>query len=419
MGVDQVTVQPVVLVVRRALELTGGNDRVDQVAVAVRVAVDLQHVRELVEPADLLHLLEGLRDHGGVGQTDARNGVGLRRQLLRSELRGGVVGLDFRVRDAVRLTRVLDIAFDVRTLQALLVRVDLEVLDDRRIGHTHDQAGQQEQSEGRHRDQRVLEDDVGEEEDRADHRDDGEDRHRGLHRVHVRVGSTERVPAVGEHQSVAVQPVGPCAQQHEEAQQDREVHPGGGGGALTGIVLQPHAAVQVVHDDGGDERQDDGRVQVAEQDPQERVGEREERDVHPELGVGHPEVDAVHELQVGPPVTACGSTGQERQGTDRDPEEELAVRVDGLAVAVQALLFQAHGTDTGPGPVGEVDTRADDDRHDERCYGEQQDSGPQLGQEDRGVADGVEPLVVGPKVRGEHQPRDDDDHGRRDWREQP
>src|SRR5690606_17762710 len=37
----------------------------------------------------------------------------------------------------------------------------------------------------------------------------------------------------------------------------------------------------------------------------------------------------------------------------------------------------------------------------------------------RGVADRVEPPVLGPEIRGEHDARDDDDHGRADPREQP
>src|SRR5699024_8333399 len=46
-GVDQVSVQPVVLVVRGALQLADGDDRVGQVTFTVLVAVDLQHVRVL------------------------------------------------------------------------------------------------------------------------------------------------------------------------------------------------------------------------------------------------------------------------------------------------------------------------------------------------------------------------------------
>src|SRR5699024_970007 len=102
-GVDQVSVQPVVLVVRGALQLADGDDRVGQVTFTVLVAVDLQHVRELVEATDLLHLLERLGDDGRVDKTHTRDGVGLGRKFLAGQLGGRVVGLYLGVRDVVRL----------------------------------------------------------------------------------------------------------------------------------------------------------------------------------------------------------------------------------------------------------------------------------------------------------------------------
>ena len=419
MGVDQVSVQPVVLVVRGALQLADGDDRVGQVTFTVLVAVDLQHVRELVEATDLLHLLERLGDDGRVDKAHTRDGVGLGSQFLTGQLGGRVIGLYLGVRDVVRLACAVDVALDVRALVALLVRIDLESLNDLGVGHTDEHGRQQQQPEAGHRDHDVLEVDVGEEQNRTDDRDDGEDHQGGLDRVHIRVGSTEGVAAIGKDQAVTVQPVGARTQEHEQAQEHGQVHPCGGGGALSGVVLQAYPAVQVVHDHRGDERQDHGHVHVAEQGLDERQCEREEADVHTELGVVGPEVLSVHELQVDLPVTTRSGSGQQGQDADDEPEEQLAVRVDGLPVAIQPLLFQAHRSNHRFGPVGEENAGADDDGHHQRRDGEQQDPCPQLGQEDRGEADGVEPHVVGDKVCGERQSHDDDDHGRRDWREQP
>src|SRR5690606_17651124 len=58
-GVDGVPGQPVVLALRRPVQLAGGDDGVDGVAVGVLVPVHVEYVGELVEAADLLHLLEG------------------------------------------------------------------------------------------------------------------------------------------------------------------------------------------------------------------------------------------------------------------------------------------------------------------------------------------------------------------------
>src|SRR5699024_289344 len=150
-GVDQVSVQPVVLVVRGALQFADGDDRVGQVTFTVLVAVDLHHVRELVEATDLLHLLERLGDDGRVAKAHTRDGVGLGRKFLAGQLGGRVVGLYLGVRDVVRLACAVDVALDVRALVALFVRVDLEALNDLGVGHTHEHSRQQQQPEAGHR----------------------------------------------------------------------------------------------------------------------------------------------------------------------------------------------------------------------------------------------------------------------------
>src|SRR5699024_9975250 len=239
---------------------------------------------------------------------------------LAGQLGGRVVGLYLGVGDVVRLAFAVYFELDVRALVALLVRVDLEALIALVGRHYHDHDLQQQKLEACPHTHGILKVDVGEEQNRTDDRDDGEDHQGGLDRVHIRVGSTEGVAAIGKDQAVTVQPVGARTQEHEQAQEHGQVHPCGGGGALSGVVLQAYPAVQVVHDHRGDERQDHGHVHVAEQGLDERQCEREEADVHTELGVVGPEVLSVHELQVDLPVTTRSGSGQQGQDADDEPE---------------------------------------------------------------------------------------------------
>jgi hypothetical protein len=83
------------------------------------------------------------------------------------------------------------------------------------------------------------------------------------------------------------------------------VGPGGLGRALA-APLQPQPAVQVVHQRGGQQREQDGREHEAEHHADERVVEDEERYVQLELLILDPERGAVGEKQPGAPVAGGG-----------------------------------------------------------------------------------------------------------------
>ncbi len=167
----------------------------------------------------------------------------------------------------------------------------------------------------------VAPDDVGEEQAGADQRDDRQDRAARQHRVDVGVRQAGEAGLVhlvlADGQAVAVQPVGDRLEQHEDAQQHRQVHPGRGRGALAEERLQPQPAVQVVGDRGGDQAHDHHGEREAEHEPVPGQVEGEERDVLAELRVllaeGHP----VAPQQEGAPLPRRGRAADQTDAASR------------------------------------------------------------------------------------------------------
>ena len=162
------------------------------------VAVDVQVGREVVVGTDLLELLVRRADTiVGSMQPDARPWCRSRPAA------GSAVGLGrgrssrctLTLVDAVRRARRLDVALDVRRLLGPLVRLDLELLDDRRVDAADERcADSTSRPTPTPGSSQVRRHDVGEEQQRADHRDDREDRLGRQHGVDVGVGAARCSP---------------------------------------------------------------------------------------------------------------------------------------------------------------------------------------------------------------------------------
>ena len=284
--VDQVRVDPVGLAGRRAVHVPHADYLVLRNGRAgLRVPVHGQHAGELVVALDLLELLEGLRHHGRVHQPDVGQVADQPAEVCCGQAGAGLVGLAPDVADAVRQAGVLDLPADVRALLDLLVRLDHELLDDRRVHAADQHRGQHQQAEADGGQQRIAADRAGEEENRAQH---GDDRQDGLGRkdrvdIGIRSAGADH-SALGEVDAVPVHEVGGRLEQDEHADQHKQVSPGRRCRALA-LHLRPHCPVQVVHDHRHDQRDQHRGEQVGQHHPQERVDEHEERQVQVELRV--------------------------------------------------------------------------------------------------------------------------------------
>ncbi len=407
-GVAEVVVDPVVLRDAVEVQLTQTDDGVLVLAV-LAVPVDVQVGREPVVVPDLLELLEGRRDHVRVHDADARRAVDLVPQL-------GLVGRaalprvlgDLGVVDAVRLTRRLEVLLDVGRFLGLLVRLDLELLDDRRVQTADEDRREHHQTEADDGQLPGAPPQGGEEQQGADDRDAEQDR---LGRqIGVGVDVPEARPVVGgleiaglHGQAVPVEPVGDRLQRHKDPEQDRQVPGGGRGGARSGAGdAQP--AVEVVGERGGDHGEDRGREAEAQQEAVPGQVEGVEGDVQVELGVLLVEGHAVDPHQPGPPLPRRGGTGdQPDQRGDRE-QQPLLVRRDAHAVAVEALLLHRHGAQRRPQPVRQPDVEADREGHQQAEDEEQADLRPQGRGEDGRVVHRAVPEPVRPEAR-EHGER--------------
>ncbi len=410
--VTEVVVDPVLLRDAREVDLAQTDDRVLVLAV-LGVAVDIQVGRERVVVPDLLELLERRRDDVRVHDPDARRGVDViaERGLVLRLARAGVVG-DLGAVDAVGLARRLEVLLDVRRFLGLLVRLDLELLHDRRVQAADEDRGEHHQTEADHGQLPGAPPQGGEEQQRADDGDAEQDR---LGRqVGVGVDVPQARPVVGRpevaglhRESVPVEPVGDRLQGDEDADEHRQV-PGGrrrGAGAGAGDA-QP--AVQVVGERGGDHGEDRGGEAEAEQEPVPGQVEGVEGDVQLELRVLLAEGHAVDPHQPRPPLAGRGGAGdQSDQG--RDPEQQpLLVGRDAHPVAVEVLLLHRHGAQRWPQPVRQPDVDADREGHEQAEDEEETDLGPQGRGEDRGVLHRPVPEPVRPKAR-EHGERHAED----------
>ena len=153
-----------------------------------------------------------------------------------------------------------DVAGDIRLLQLVLGRVDLDRLDDGRVDGPHDDGHEGPESDAEDRQGPAAPTDVDEEDDGGQERDpdeQGESRHPG---VDVGVGRPLDVAVLGEVEVVTGEVVAEGLDQGHAGQEDRDVDLHLGGHARR-ARLDPDAAVQVVGDDddhGHDHQGDEG-----------------------------------------------------------------------------------------------------------------------------------------------------------------
>ncbi len=327
-GVDEVLVDPVGLVAGelRRVELAGADDVVLRLAVD-GVAVDVELVVEAVVVEDPLPLVERRSEDVGVEQPGIGDRAGVVLDLLlfdRSDVGRGVVRAVVDLGDPVRRPGRLDVALDVRLFLLVRVGLDLELLDDRRVGAADQHAGEHQQDERDGREGEVAEEHVGEERDRADQRHRQQNRLGRQHGVDVGVGRPGDPAAVGEHQAVAVEVVGKHLEHDQPAQQDREVGPRRRSG-LVPRRLDPQSAEEVVHDHRGDQRQQERDEEVAEDEALERIGEGVVGQVLVELRILDAERRAVLPEQPRLPPALCREAGEEGED-DAYGDDDLSRR---------------------------------------------------------------------------------------------
>nr|WP_244890397.1 hypothetical protein [Streptomyces cyaneofuscatus] len=411
MGVREVVVDPVPLGQALDVQLTQTDDGVLLLAVLALVAVDVQRLGELVVVPALLELLEGRGDDVGVHHAVAGGRVGGGPQLG-VVARGGLarVVLHHRVVDVVRIACRVDVLLDEGRFLGLLVRLDLELLHDRRVEPADQDRREHHQAEADDRQLPGAAPQRREEQHGTDRRDEEQD---GLRReIGVRVDEPQAGPVVrglevtGLHrEAVPVEPVGHGLQGDEDAEQHREMTGGRGGGAGAGAGdAQP--AVQIVGQGGGDQREHGRREAEAQQEAVPRQVEGVEGDVQLELGVLRAERHPVDVHQPGAPLAGGGCSGDQSDERGDGEQHPLLEGGDAHPVAVQALLFQRHRAQRRPQPVREPDVHADGQGHQQPEDEEQSDLGPQGGGEDGGIRDRPVPEPVRPEP-GEH----DEGHG--------
>ena len=254
-----------------------------------RVPIDVEIV-ELVEAADPLHSLE-------CGQHDVRVEQPHVRQ--RRIIVGGSAALDvLRQREVGRVDLVeaergsgrLDVARDVRQLLRRLGRLDLEALDERRVGRAGDHRDERPEPDGDHGEHPTAAPDVDDQEHGGAERDEDQQIDRRELRFDVRVPRAVHEPSGREREPVPLQVVRRALEQGERGEQHRQVRLDLGRHALTGR-LHPDAAVQVVGDRGDDDDDQHCGEQPVHDEPQERELEHVEADVGVEERILLTEVD--------------------------------------------------------------------------------------------------------------------------------
>ena len=189
----------------------------------------------------------------------------------------------------------------------------------------------------------------------AHQRRDREDRLGRQHGLVVGVGDAGEQRALLGRQRVAVEPVRRRPGERDERAEDAEVHVGGAGGGPAAGQLQ--AAVDVVGEGRGDERQDEHHRHEADDEAQPRQGEDEEADVEAELRVLDAERLAVGPQQEGAPGAHRPGAGEQAEHDRDDPHGEAAQRLDGLAVLLEHLLGGRDRDVQRAGAVGDDQAR--------------------------------------------------------------
>ena len=404
--VDQVGVDPVALALGRPAHPADRDHQVlrDLAAAGQHVTVYRQLGGELVEALDLLELLERLRYHRRVHQPQAVQAHHLARELAGLDAGGAGIGDHLYAIDVVGEPGALDLPGDELGLLGQLVGLHHELLDDRRVDPADEDGRQDQQAEPDGGQHRAAAGRAGEEQHGAQDRDHREHRLGRQDRVDVGVGRPGgHRAALGEVDAVAIEPVGDALEQDERPHQDEQLRLGAGG-RPDPPALQPQPAVERVHHHRHRQRQQDRGEQIAEHQPDERVGEDEERDVQLELRVLLAERDLVGEQQPGPPGTRRAEAGDESHQGEHDPEQQPPVRVHGQPVGLDAGTLRRDRPVGRPEPEGDDGVDAGHQGHEDPADEEERPPRPVGDAEHRLVMHRAVPQEIGP------HPGDDDEH---------
>ncbi|MEI2713861.1 MAG: hypothetical protein V9G04_11395 [Nocardioides sp.] len=223
-GVDGVQVGPVAaaLVEPGLVELAYAQRQRAHPAVQ-QISVDVEDRSDRVVRPDLLLLLEAALDEQRIHDRQrGRLGGDIAIARILGDL-AGILGR-FDGVDAVRQPGRLHVARDVGRFLVAGRRVDRELLQQPRPDQAEQHRGDEHQRQTGGGQTPGALPDVGEEQQRTDHRDPREDLASGHHRVLVGVvHPRDQRTARAEH-VVAAQPIVDALQQHEDAEQHRQLH---------------------------------------------------------------------------------------------------------------------------------------------------------------------------------------------------
>ena len=251
MGVNGVVIDPRALPVLQTLlaQLANRNHRIAGFArhpVAVNVELGVERVVLLV----LLTLLEGRRDEVRIQQADRGRRLGIIHELARLGSGLGVVGGGLHIAQAVSTQSGLDVAVDVLGLLALGVGIHDELLNDHRVGDTHDQ--RRDDHDGHTRDRQPPRTCArrGDEQHRHRNADGGQDRLSRNGGVDIGVTGAVELRIRGVQRGVAAEPVARTVKHGEQGEENGQVKTRGP--REVGLAGHRDSAVQVVDDDTGD-----------------------------------------------------------------------------------------------------------------------------------------------------------------------
>ena len=323
--------------------------------------------------------------------------------------------LDLHVVEVIRGPGGRDVALYVGRFERGLGRGHLERLEEGRVDHTDHEGHEGPDAHGEDGQRPSLAPDVEEQDGGGEDRDDDEQGLRRQAGVHVGVPGAVDIAVVRVHQTPPLQDVAGRLGQRDERQEHREV----------GLDRRAHAgdaplgqdpAVEVVEDDGDDERDDQDGQRPVDDEVHERELEDVEADVLVELRILDPEVAAMAKEDPVLPFADRARGRDERHDERQGDVEASGVGPHDLLVAADDLVL-LHGAEVVAGQAV-----ADDqvDPHDDEEDGAEDPEEPELDHQQGGehvvVPHRGEPEAVGVDVgqgpQGGQQDDQDDDGAR-------
>src|ERR1019366_2534372 len=112
--------------------------------------------------------------------------------------------------------------------------------------------------------------------------------------------------------------------------------------------------------------------------------------------------------QEGLPLRGAGRSGTESEHSRSGNRGQPPQRLGQLAVVVEVLLLDRNRRIDRTRAIPDEHAGGDHRSREQTAHDEEPDLGEQLGPEDRGVTDTVEPEHLGPQLRGESNDHDED-----------